>query len=216
MLEAACFDCGKYRTDMVHLAHLCRDCPSFAQHGLAVSLVQSTPCPYWRLKAVPVWHWNWLRDTLWPWRVPQEVLKVVLVFVHVTSCFAALVPLKYKNSQPYVKQVWQYIQPVYWLNYRFWLWGLRKYVITRTYCRHHTMYCRYHTSETNIDNDDNFEHVRIDKRPWPKFYLSHSTTGWLPVLCKWWKSIALCWSCILLWKAYTKKCYSPATCSISW
>ena len=94
MLEAACFDCGKYRTDMVHIAHLCRDCPSFAQHGLAVSLVQSTQCPYWRLKAVPVWHWSWLRDTLWPWRVPQEVLKVVLVLVHATSCFSAFVPFE--------------------------------------------------------------------------------------------------------------------------
>ena len=184
MLEAACFDCGKYRTDMVHLAHLCRDCPSFAQHGLAVSLVQSSPCPYWRLKAVPVWHWSWLRDTLWPWRVPQEALKVVLDFVHVTSCFVALVPLKYKNSQPHVKQVWQYIQPVYWLNYRSWLGGLRKYIITRTYCRHHTMYCRYHTSETNIDNDDNFEHVRIDNWSWPQVLSTSSTT-----LCKWWKSI---------------------------
>ena len=63
----------------VYLAHLWRDCSSSAQHGLAVLLVQSNQYPYWRLKAVPVWHWSWLRDTLCPRRVSHEALKVVLV-----------------------------------------------------------------------------------------------------------------------------------------
>ena len=34
MLEAACFDCGKYRTDMVDLAHLCRD---YVPHSLSTA-----------------------------------------------------------------------------------------------------------------------------------------------------------------------------------